>query len=210
MITSQRPRVSALSDVAHRDARAPRPAPTHLRTRPSTYLDEPSCSWPAAGARCRLLVHAKKQPVLSEARGCEQYERFHMHRRGVSGRAERRQPPGGPPVAAEHSHTSTSRVSYLTSLSRVSNPLSCAAPPAPLARAGRTRAAHVFAACRPRRAPSAACYIALVEAGVCSSALLSRANDRLVFGRIRLGDVHGRHEKFEEYTKKYKQPLLEP
>ena len=60
LITSQRPRVSALSDVAHRDARAPRPAPTHLRTRPGTYLDEPSCSGPAAGARCRLLVHADK------------------------------------------------------------------------------------------------------------------------------------------------------
>ena len=32
------PRVSALSDAAHRDARAPRPAPTHPTTRPGTYL----------------------------------------------------------------------------------------------------------------------------------------------------------------------------
>ena len=40
--TSERPRVSALSDAAHRDARAPRPAPTHPTTRPGTYLDVPS------------------------------------------------------------------------------------------------------------------------------------------------------------------------
>jgi len=39
LITSQRPRVSALSDVAHRDARAPRPAPTHPTARSGTYLD---------------------------------------------------------------------------------------------------------------------------------------------------------------------------
>ena len=38
----ERPRVSARSDAAHRDARAPRPAPTHPTTRPGTYLDVPS------------------------------------------------------------------------------------------------------------------------------------------------------------------------
>ena len=38
----ERPRVSARSDAAHRDARAPRPVPTHPTTRPGTYFDMPS------------------------------------------------------------------------------------------------------------------------------------------------------------------------
>ena len=65
--TRGRPRVSARSDAAHRDARAPRPAPTHPSTRPGTYLDVPSRLERAARARCRLLVHVDKPPVLSEA-----------------------------------------------------------------------------------------------------------------------------------------------
>ena len=47
----ERPRVSARSDAAHRDARAPRPAPTHPTTRPGTYLDVPSRLERAARAR---------------------------------------------------------------------------------------------------------------------------------------------------------------
>ena len=66
--TSERPRVSALSDAAHRDARAPRPALTHPTTRPVTYLDVPSLLERTASARCRLPVHVDKPPVLSEAR----------------------------------------------------------------------------------------------------------------------------------------------
>ena len=64
----ERPRVSARSDVAHRDARAPGPAPTHPTTRPTTCLDVPSLLERTASARRRLLVHADKPPVLSEAR----------------------------------------------------------------------------------------------------------------------------------------------
>ena len=66
--TSERPRVSALSDAAHRDARAPRPAPTHPTTRPVTYLDVPSLLERTASARCRLPVHVDTPPVLSKAR----------------------------------------------------------------------------------------------------------------------------------------------
>ena len=56
-----------VSDAAQRDARAPRPAPTHPTTRPVTYLDVPSRLERAACARRRLLVHVEKAPVLSEA-----------------------------------------------------------------------------------------------------------------------------------------------
>ena len=64
----ERPRVSARPHVAQRDARAPGPAPTHPTTRPDAYLDVPSLLERTASARCRLLVHVDKPPVLSEAR----------------------------------------------------------------------------------------------------------------------------------------------
>ena len=73
--TSERPRVSALSDAAHWDARAPRPAPTHPTTRPATYLDVPSLLERTASARCRLAVHVDISRLCSprHAGGC--YER---------------------------------------------------------------------------------------------------------------------------------------
>ena len=64
----ERPRVSARSHVAQRDARAPGPAPTHPTTRPATYLDVPSLLERTASVRCRLPVHVDEPPVLSEAR----------------------------------------------------------------------------------------------------------------------------------------------
>ena len=58
----------ALTDGAHRDARALPPAPIHPTTRPGAYLDVRSLLERTASARCRLLVHVDKPPVLSEAR----------------------------------------------------------------------------------------------------------------------------------------------
>ena len=86
-------------------------------------------------------------------------------------------------------------VASASSLSRVCSPLSCDAPPAPLARAGSARRT-----CSPRaaRAVHQALRAIAPEAGVCSSALLSSQRS-LVFGRIRLWDVRGRHKKFEKY-----------
>ena len=43
----------------------PQPHPT---VRPDAYLDVPSLLDRTASARCRLLVHVDKRPVLSEAR----------------------------------------------------------------------------------------------------------------------------------------------
>ena len=69
----ERPRVSARSDAAHRDARAPGPAPTHPSTRPTTYLDVPSLLDRTACARRRLLVHVDKPPCsLRHAGGCHE------------------------------------------------------------------------------------------------------------------------------------------
>ena len=64
----ERPRVSARSDGAHRDARALPAAPTPPTTRPDDYLDVPSLLERTASARSRLLVHVDKPTVLSEAR----------------------------------------------------------------------------------------------------------------------------------------------
>ena len=64
----ERPRVSALSEAAYRDARALSTHPTHPTTRPSSYLDVPSLLERTARARCRLFVHVEKPRVLSEAR----------------------------------------------------------------------------------------------------------------------------------------------
>ena len=110
----ERPRVSARSDAAHRDARAPRPAPTHPTTRPGTYLDVPSRLERAARARCRLLVHVEKPPVLSEARrwvfmsGTRAQQAQEMMAGGGPARAEQRKPPGATSAAAARSLTSTS------------------------------------------------------------------------------------------------------
>ena len=99
-------------------------------------------------------------------------------------------------------------VASASSLNRMSSPLSCATPPAPLARAGSARCT-----CSPRaaravhRAPSAACY----RAGSWGVLECSAFEPTIVLFSAEFGlDVHGRHKKFEEYTKKYKQPLLEP
>ena len=64
----ERPRVSARSDGAHRDARALPAAPIPPTTRPDDYLDVPSLLERTASARSRLLVHVDKPTVLSEAR----------------------------------------------------------------------------------------------------------------------------------------------
>ena len=66
--TRERPRASARSDATHRDACALPPASTHLTTRFDAYLDVPSFLERTVSARCRLLVHVNKPPVLSEAR----------------------------------------------------------------------------------------------------------------------------------------------
>ena len=57
--------------------------------------------------------------------------RFQRHRRDIPARAERRQPPGGPSVTAEHSQTPT----YLGVLLGV-----CRAPPREASKGGRMRA----------------------------------------------------------------------
>ena len=44
------------------------PQHTQPTTRPGAYLDVPSLLDRTASARCRLLVHVDKPPVLSEAR----------------------------------------------------------------------------------------------------------------------------------------------
>ena len=104
-----------------------------------------------------------------------------------------------PPVlTTPHTHHQKTCVASASSLSRAPAPLSCAAPPAPLARAGSARRT-----CSPRaaRAVHRALRAIAPEAGVCSSALLSRANDRLISAEFGL-DVHGRHKKFKEYYPK--------
>ena len=58
--------------------------------------------------------------------------------------------------------------------------------------ASRQRATHVFAACRPRRAPIAACYRTGCW-GVLECSAFPRANDRLVSAEFGV-DVHGRHQ----------------
>ena len=162
LITSQRPRVSALSDVAHRDARAPRPAPTHLRTRPG----DPALTSTSRRAQGQLPARDVRSSLCSlrHAGGCyEQYEWLQMHRRDVFLREQ-----SGVSHLEGHQWPQNTHiprrlacrtcVESASSLSRVSSPLSCAAPPAPRSGASRQRAAHVFAACRPRRAASAGCY----------------------------------------------------
>ena len=84
---------------------------------------------------------------------------------------------------AAHSSSKDLRRERVVAEPRVQPTFLCRA--ASPAGASRQRATHVFAACRPRRAPSAACYRA-GSWGVLV-VLWFRANDRLVFGRIRLG-----------------------
>ena len=133
---------------------------------------------------CNLLMSALSAFSAARRWVLLQYERLQIHKRDVPARAERRQPPGGPSVAAEHSHTSASRLSYLRCERVVAEPreqpafLCRAASPAD---ASQQRAAHVFAAFRTER-----CVPSRRKLG-CARVLCFRANDRLVFGRIRLG-----------------------
>ena len=84
-------------------------------------------------------------------------------------RTHTRQDP--PALTTPHTHHQMTCVASASSLSRVCNPLSCAAPPATLARAGSARRT-----CSPRaaRAVHRALRAIAPEAGVCSSTLLSR------------------------------------
>ena len=101
---------------------------------------------------------------------------------------------------AAHSSSKDLRREHVVAEPRVQPTSLCRA--ASPAGASRQRATHVFAACRPRRAPSAACYRAGCWSVLCFRALLSSQRS-LVFGRIRL-------KSSKNITKKYKQPLLEP
>ena len=112
-----------------------------------------------------------------------------------------------PPVlTTPHTHHQKTCVASASSLSRVCSPLSCAAPPAPLARAGSARRT-----CSPRaaRAVHRALRAIAPDAGVCSSALLSSQRSSN-FGRIRLGCPRTSQKVQRILPKKYKQPLLEP
>jgi len=75
--------------------------------------------------------------------------------------------------------------------------------------ASRQRATHVFAACRPRRAPSAACYRA-GSWGVLQCSAFDRANDRLISAEFGLGMSTDDTKSSKNITKEYKRPLLEP
>ena len=106
------PRVSARSDGAHRDARAPRPAPTHPTTRPVTYLDVPSLLERTASARCRLPVHvdtaacALRGTQVGVMSGTKAQQAREMMAGVRPARAEQRKPPGATSAAAGRSLTS--------------------------------------------------------------------------------------------------------
>ena len=74
--------------------------------------------------------------------------------------------------------------------------------------ASRERATHVFAACRPRRAPSAACY----RAGSWGVLQCSAFEPTIVLfsAEFGLGMSTGVTKSSKNITKKYKQPFLEP
>ena len=107
---------------------------------------------------------------------------------------------------AAHSSSKDLRRERVVAEPRVQPTFLCRA--ASPAGASRQRATHVFAACRPRRAPSAACYRAGSWGVLQCSAFASQRPSN--FGRIRLGCPRTSQKVQRILPKKYKQPLLEP
>ena len=98
-------------------------------------------------------------------------------------------------------------VASASSLSRVSSPFSCAAPPAPRWREPAARDARV---CRVPPAPcSEHCVLSCRKLG-CAPVLCFRANDLLVSAEFGLGVSTDVTKSSKNITKKYKQPFLEP
>ena len=103
---------------------------------------------------------------------------------------------------AAHSSSKDLRRERVVAEPRVQPTFLCRA--ASPAGASRQRATHVFAACRPRRAPSAACY----RAGSWGVLQCSAFEPTIVLFSAEFGlDVHGRHKKFEEYYQKIQTTL---